>query len=235
MAHIGKEKDRIELTVKYLRSVKYETHYTYYGEINYIHIFETEDGDKLIWKTGKSLVLNETGDSRDWVFPNEGAVIRIKATVKEHSDYNGEPQTIVTRLSLLEIVKQGKSYEEIEEEKRVAKEKKIQEQLASIQDGDEVIEMDYRQYKNHYADCETIIDSYDADTRMVSVIVREGRMKNSGVRGKRFSQYLINIDGIRHGFKAVCEANAIKQAKKLFKDAESFEVVETIRPRSYYL
>lgn len=76
--------------------------------------------------------------------------------------------------------------------------------------------MHYGQYKSHYADCATVPGSYDKVTRTVEVILPEGRVKPSGVRGKSFHGYQIGLtmaDG-SHGYctyRAVCEENAMKK------------------------
>lgn len=49
-----------------------------------IHIFEDEAGNIFIWKTTSACLA-------------EGESYKVKATVKEHSEYNGTPQTILTR------------------------------------------------------------------------------------------------------------------------------------------
>lgn len=75
--------------------------------------------------------------------------------------------------------------------------------------------MHYSQYKQHYADCETVPGSYDKVTKTILVLLPEGRVKPSGVRGKKFKGYQIGMtmqDG-KHGYcsyRAVCEENAMK-------------------------
>lgn len=74
----------------------------------------------------------------------------------------------------------------------------------------------YRQYKAHYADCQTVPDSYDKVAKSIEVIIPESRMKPSGVRGQRFSGYqfdLIDCNGERGHvcYRAVCEENAEKR------------------------
>lgn len=76
--------------------------------------------------------------------------------------------------------------------------------------------MHYSQYKNHYSDCQTVPGSYDKVTKSVEVILPEGRIKPSGVRGKRFHGYQIGLTDKtgKHGYctyRAVSEENAIKQ------------------------
>ena len=47
------------------------------------------------------------------------------------------------------------------------------------------IKMKYRDYKQHYADCDNLGD-YDISRKTITVLVPDGRMKASGVRGKSF-------------------------------------------------
>jgi hypothetical protein len=96
--------------------------------------------------------------------------------------------------------------------------------------------MPYRQYKEHYSDCETVIDSYEDrnGNKVIKVIIREGRLKNSGVRGKHFSGYEVefkdeNGKKARCTFRAVCEDNVMKQWKKLFPNCTDAEVVAIFR------
>lgn len=53
----------------------------------------------------------------------------------------------------------------------------------------EEIRMPYRAYKTSYPDCETLIGSYDKSNKTIVVCIPDGRMKNSGVRGKCFHWY----------------------------------------------
>ena len=52
----------------------------------------------------------------------------------------------------------------------------------------EIERMLYRRYKTSYADCETVLGSYDKATKTIEVMLPEGRKKKSGVRGK----YVVN-------------------------------------------
>ena len=75
----------------------------------------------------------------------------------------------------------------------------------------------YRRYKTSYADCQTVPGTYDKATKTIVVIIPEGRMKKSGVRGQRYNYYHINgVDkstgkSVTVTVKAICIANAIKQ------------------------
>lgn len=53
-------------------------------EMLHIHLFEDEAGNIFVWKTTS-------------VSLTEGESYKVKATVKEHGEYNGTPQTIISR------------------------------------------------------------------------------------------------------------------------------------------
>jgi hypothetical protein len=85
--------------------------------------------------------------------------------------------------------------------------------------------MTYRMYKTSYPDCETVRGSYDASSKQITVLIPEGRMKPSGVRGERFRTIWLHVgkdaDHVyEQGFRAVCETNAIRQAVKLYPYCE---------------
>ena len=87
----------------------------------------------------------------------------------------------------------------------------------------EIKTMHYSQYKNHYADCETVKGSYDKLCKTIQVIIPEGRMKKSGVRGKRFRGYQIGLtkQNGEHGYctyRAVSKENAMKAHVKWCKE-----------------
>ena len=84
----------------------------------------------------------------------------------------------------------------------------------------EIIRMKYSAYKNHYSDCETVYGTYEKGSKTIEVMIPEGRMKNSGVRGKKFYYYTFqgvdNITGrpVRTTIKAVSAENARRYLNK---------------------
>ena len=84
----------------------------------------------------------------------------------------------------------------------------------------EIERMLYRRYKTSYADCETVLGSYDKATKTIEVMLPEGRKKKSGVRGQRYKYMeftgVENATGrkVRCTIKATCRANAIKRLPK---------------------
>lgn len=113
-------------------------------------------------------------------------------------------------------------------ERAAEKERQKKEQAEGIGENDLVWEMPYRQYKSHYSDCETVIGSYNDHGGMspasIKVIIRDGRLKNSGVRGQHFSGYefFFTADGkkARVCYRAVSEDNAVKRLYKEFPNAQ---------------
>lgn len=67
----------------------YETHFTYYGELNFIYKFKDQNDNTIIWKTSNKDL-------------EEGKTYRIKGTIKEHSEYDGDKQTVLTRCKIVE-------------------------------------------------------------------------------------------------------------------------------------
>lgn len=198
---------RVELTVTIKKIFAYRAEkYAGYGmEWRYIYLMVSDDETVYVWKTATVMGYEAAnGDNRDQFNRiNEGDVVRIKATIKGQSDYNGQPQTLITRVAVLDRIFKAKTPEEVQKEKEEERKAKREAQLNSITDGDSVWEMPYRQFKEHYADCETLIDSYKERNRncpaLITVIIRKGRLKNSGVRGKHFHSFAFGF--IKDGHK----------------------------------
>lgn len=187
-----------------------------WGVISSTFLYKMVDveGNIFVWKTSSNgLMIDEETEKGNIipVFANIGDIIVIKGTIKGFSTYKGEEQIELTRCKLVSFVQR----EPTEEEKR---EMKKREQILSLNGADFIWEMPYRQYKTHYADCETVAGSfteYDDGKKTVQVIIREGRLKNSGVRGKKFFGYeLTNEEGRKCYFTAVSEENAERRASK---------------------
>lgn len=228
---------RIEITVKMNNIYSYtRAAYGYGTETAYIYNMKDAEGNVYVWKTttmmvaeiesSKGWITKKNGKTYDTIRINRGDEIRIKATVKGNTEYKGQPQTEVNRVAVVEIVNRCKSKEELDEEKR-------KEQLASLQNGDFVWNMPYKQYKNHYSDCETIAGSYmkvNYEPATISVIIREGRLKNSGTRGRHFNGYAFEYmeDGKKYHvcYRAINEENAFKRLTKENPEATDIECVK---------
>lgn len=174
-----------------------------------VHIYKMTDaeGKVYVWKT-TGFLKHETikGDEVETYFPHKGDVLAIRATVKGGAEYKGEQQTEINRVKVVEVISK---YQEAVVEAKAEKQKQ------NLEAGDRIVEMFYRNYKKHYADCETVEGSYDDEFGIIKVIVRAGRMKPSGVRGEHFKGYeLENEEGKRTTYRAVSEENALKRAHK---------------------
>lgn len=227
MGYIGEIGKRITVTAVYKARFEYTDYkFSYYGTTHFTHIFEDVDGNTIVWKS-TNMVEYINGDVCDFI--PKGSIVELTGTVKDHSTYKDKEQTVVTRCKF-KLIERAKTEDEIRQEKAEA-------QMASIGENDLVWEMPYKQYKEHYSDCETIIGSYDNHedrhgnchgVPTIKVIIREGRLKNSGVRGEHFYgfSYAPSEDyesGIT--YRAVCEENARKRFLKDHPDREDWVLV----------
>lgn len=229
---------RFEAIVTMKNIYSYERPAFGYGtETAYIYTMVDENGKIYVYKTTAFLCEKFLDEKEGWDIDakgrawnyspiNKGDVIRITASVKGETEYKGQPQTELTRVSVKERTFKAKTWEEIQAEQEVAKEARKQEQLESITAGDMIWTMPYKQYKEHYSDCETLegsFEKHDKRPATIAVIIREGRLKASGVRGKHYKGYEFTFveDGTKYRscFRAVSEENAMKQLKKLSPNA----------------
>lgn len=89
---VGNEGDKIETTVTVMNIGSFETQSyasTYYTTIKYVYTFRDENGNTLTWFTTSP---------KDWEEWGQGSTHKIKATIKGHKEYNGEKQTVLTRV-----------------------------------------------------------------------------------------------------------------------------------------
>lgn len=236
MAYIGEIGKRLKIAVTFKKSFDYTDYkFSYYGTTHYIHTFEDFEGNIIVWKSTNPVEYINDGTENpnrkgDCEFIPVGSVVELTGTVKEHGVYKDTEQTAVTRCKF-KLIERAKTAAEIQQDK-------IEAQQASIGKNDIIWEMPYRQYKEHYSDCETIIGSFDRheDSRgnahgdpTIKVIIREGRLKNSGVRGKHYKGFEFTTDdGKKVCYRAISEETARKRMKKEFpgRNTEVWECTE---------
>lgn len=209
--YIGTIGERKKLIVTLMN---YYSYYTNFGD-NYIYTMCDADGNVLVWKTTKILSISSNGD-----VIKKGDLLEITGTIKEHLEYKGVKQTHLTRCKFSFI-----------EHKATVSELKKESQLKSLQDGDFIERMLYSRYKKHYADCEVLEGSYNKPDEYthptVEVIIRNGRLKNNGVRGQQFKGYVfVSLDNIQASYRAVSETNARKQLSRDYPNSENFELIK---------
>ena len=225
---------RTEITATITKITSFDTMYG----TSKVFIFEAEDKTVYAWITS----IYPTYEGEDpYDYLKEGDICSFTATIKGVKTYKGVEQIQLSRCSNFvkidhtESIAEAKAKAQMEREAEHAKKKA--EQLASIKEGDIVWTMPYRQYKSHYADCETVLDSFavwggDAE---IDVIVRKGRLVPSGVRGKHYDYFTFQnkITGKRVDIKAISEETA---QKRLGDDWELDENASGrfLNPRRYF-
>lgn len=196
--------DKIEITVTLKNHFDF---WSNYGAVN-IYTFSDKNSKIYCWKTKSALDNVSKGD-----------VIKITANVKGEEEYKGNPQIVLQRVKVIETIS-----------KYIDTVSKKQIESLNITNGDFIWKMEYRRYKEHYADCETIAGTYDKERKTIDVIIRAGRLKPSGTRGKHYSGYKFKLsNGYIVGFSAVSEENAKKQLLKLYPDEINAECVKIFR------
>lgn len=82
--YIGEIGERLTTEVELKNEYCYETYFTYSGELNAIYTFEDSCGNVFVWKTSpKGLEI--------------GHSYKVVGTVKDHNEYKGVKQTVLTR------------------------------------------------------------------------------------------------------------------------------------------
>ena len=93
-------KDRVELDLTLVREYSYDRPaYAYGTETAYIYTFADDNGNCYVWKT--TGILRIESMDQDGVWETEiakvGDRVSMRATIKEHSEYRGTRQTVITR------------------------------------------------------------------------------------------------------------------------------------------
>lgn len=87
-SYVGEVGQKIQTELTFKKKIAYETHYSYHGETSYILLFEDAEGNIYKWNTAKYMEIEE------------GQQVKIKGTIKDHSEYSGAKQTILTRCKI---------------------------------------------------------------------------------------------------------------------------------------
>ena len=235
--YVGSVGAKVSADLKLVNCYEYTDYkFSYYGTTHYIYTLKDSEGNVYVWKTTAIMAMVMKDDSLkaseglrkdDTYYVRKGDVIHLVGKVKEHSEYKGTKQTVLTRCKVTELVELAPSEDEL-------RERKAQEQRDSLEDGDFIWRMPYKQYKSHYSDCETVAGSFNdgCDSRgipvtdaTVEVIIRAGRLKASGVRGRRFYHFeFIKPNGQFVTYRAVSEENARKQMLKDYPESADWEL-----------
>lgn len=103
---MGSVKERKEVELTLVREYSYEVaSYSGYGtDIKKTYIFADADGNCYVWKTTGWL---DCGDGDEYYQAQPGDSVVMKATVKEHGEYRGIKQTVLTRPAIKDIKKRA--------------------------------------------------------------------------------------------------------------------------------
>jgi hypothetical protein len=86
-------------------AVLYGTVRAYDNGTRHIYTLRDEDGNCYVWKTSQPMGMWDEDDR--WVDADEGDTVIMRATVKDHGEYKGTKQTVITRPKIAEIRKVG--------------------------------------------------------------------------------------------------------------------------------
>lgn len=89
--HVGEIGDKLEIVVTYTHTASWENSFGYRASLTYLHTFKDEQGNVFTWKTGNCIEADY--DTK----------MKITGTIKEHGDYKGIKQTVLTRCKVKEV------------------------------------------------------------------------------------------------------------------------------------
>lgn len=98
--YVGEVGEKVDIRARYIKTAWFEVQsFRGYGtETMYVHTFKIGN-DTIIWKTTAS--LGKWNDKDEWESFEEGSQVHIKGTIKEHKEYDGEKQTVLTRCRVM--------------------------------------------------------------------------------------------------------------------------------------
>lgn len=96
--YVGEVKERRDFTVTLNATFDFDTKF---GSMT-IYKFEDENENTVVWKTSAAIFIESEDGSRSI---RKGDVVTIRATVKEHSTFRDEPQTVISRAKLIKTEK----------------------------------------------------------------------------------------------------------------------------------
>ena len=109
-AFIGSVGDKVEkvVTLAFVTSFEVDS-FRGYGTVEMsVYGFKDDEGNILIWKTSGCLYIeHEVKGFIENEYARKGDKIRIKGTIKDHSEYKGTKQTVLSRVKLVEFIEKA--------------------------------------------------------------------------------------------------------------------------------
>lgn len=150
--------------------VRVKTKYNYISRFNgndcVFYCFQDALDNSYIFNTSSPLEIAD--DELD-----RGDEVLITGNIKSVGEYDGKPQTKLVKVQVIERLHREDRWEEIKEKRRLQELKEAEWQRSSVTKYDKIERMSYKKYKNEYADCETVKQSYDEYSRTIEVIIRD--------------------------------------------------------------
>lgn len=100
---VGSIGDKISIEATFTHEVSYDTQFG----TQYIYFFKDEAGNTLAWKTSAMLWINDLDENGNNIFIRKGDRISFTASIKDHSEYKGEKQTMLQRVRKIQMVKKA--------------------------------------------------------------------------------------------------------------------------------
>lgn len=100
--YVGNIGDRVELTLTLAYTAYWEVRSFYGGtETMHMHIFKDADDNTFTWKTSNGVCMPQADGQ--YKVAEKGDTVVLKGTIKDHSEYKGEKQTVLTRCKITDI------------------------------------------------------------------------------------------------------------------------------------
>lgn len=97
--------DHVNLNLMVLSCREFDS---YYGT-KHVYTLVDDNGNVYTWFTTKFLAYFDKDDCDNDVFADPGDTVHIKGTVKEHTEFRGTKQTVLTRCKVLNVIKYDKT------------------------------------------------------------------------------------------------------------------------------
>lgn len=94
--YVGNIGDKLTLTLTYIKSISYDSMYG----TGYFHFFMDDNGNVFKWSTNNSMEYGIRQPNSDYTALyslDQGATVKLTGKVKNHEEYRGTKQTILTR------------------------------------------------------------------------------------------------------------------------------------------
>jgi len=95
--YVGIVGDGIVTEVTLKRTTSWESSFGYRTKTMYMHIMEDSNGNVIVWKTDNGSLLFMPKGEENYKCVDTDHPFTIMGTIKEHTEYNGIKQTVLTR------------------------------------------------------------------------------------------------------------------------------------------